>query len=702
MESSRWDAIRAQFDQLADLDEPARREQLAVLATSDPSLRRDVELLLHADLDAEERLTALFTPLGLGGDAGERLTRHVSTEGRQRLEEALSGAYRIEGEMTGGGSSRVFAAVEVALGRHVVIKLLPPELAEAVSVDRFRRECLLVAQLQHPHIVPLLAAGTAADFLYYTMPLVEGESLRQRLERDGALPIADAIGILREIADALDYASTHGVVHRDVKPGNVMLSAGHALLTDFGIAKALDRPSDATTLTSPALAIGTPTYMAPEQASGAPVDHRTDLYALGVLGYEMLAGEPPFSGDGVREVLLAHVVAIPEPISARRLDVPVPLAALIMRCLSKEPIDRPQSAREVYDALVSLGAGGTLVALGAPAPSKAPGKGEQLAPGRPTASKGHAIAAPDSAPRFLTMAAPVAVVAVVAVVAAVALNRRPAVSPPVLDEHRLLIAPFRNESGDSTLDALGTMVADWLTRGVVETGLADPLAARVSRRRDGSVVAGELEGPALLPQARAQAARRIVSGSYYATGDSLQFHARITDASDARTLGSVAPAVVWRGNPMLAIDAIRTRVIGALASMNPTEVGGIVSADAPPSFAAYREFLRGEEEFSRGAFEQSIVHDRNALALDSNYLAPMVRMVYAHFNLQQCAQAESLGRVLRARRDKLPAYEGFYLDRGLAWCAGDVNAAYRAAKQMLAVSPHASYASTSRHVAPTS
>jgi len=247
--------------------------------------------------------------------------------------------------------SRVFVAEETELGRQVVIKLLPPELAASLSLDRFRREIHLAASLQHPHIVPLLSAGQADDLLYYSMPLVDGQSLRARLRREGELPVAEAVRILREVADALSYAHRHGVVHRDIKPDNVLIADGHALVTDFGVAKALDQARESS-ITSTGLALGTPAYMSPEQAAADPhTDHRADIYALGVLGYEILAGRPPFTAPTAQAVVAAHMLQRPAPLAELRPSVPPALAALLMRCLEKRPSDRPQSAAEVLHAL---------------------------------------------------------------------------------------------------------------------------------------------------------------------------------------------------------------------------------------------------------------------------------------------------------------------------------------------------------------
>ena len=274
---------------------------------------------------------------------------------QDRLQSALGDAYRIEKELGGGGMSHVFLATEVRLGRQVVVKLLPPAMAAGVNADRFEREIQLAARLQHPHIVPLLTAGSAGDLLYYVMPHIEGESLRARLAREHELPIGDAVRTLRDVCDALAYAHGQGIVHRDVKPDNVLFSGRHALVTDFGVAKAVASSSGAGTLTSLGMALGTPAYMAPEQAAGDPtVDHRADLYAVGALGYELLAGRPPFSGLSPQGMLAAQVTATPDPVTQHRDTVPPALAALIMRCLAKHPADRPQSAEELVGQLEAL------------------------------------------------------------------------------------------------------------------------------------------------------------------------------------------------------------------------------------------------------------------------------------------------------------------------------------------------------------
>jgi TolB-like protein/Flp pilus assembly protein TadD len=277
------------------------------------------------------------------------------TEFVDRLQSALGPAYRLERELGGGGMSRVFVAEETALGRRVVLKVLPPELGAGLSVDRFRREIQLAASLHHPNIVPLLTAGEADGLLYYTMPLIEGDSLRTRLAREGELPIGEAVKLLRDVVDALACAHEHGVVHRDIKPDNVLLSRHHALVTDFGVAKALSEATGPNALTSVGVALGTPAYMAPEQATADPhVDHRADIYAVGAMAYEMLTGRPPFTGLTPQAILAAQVTQAPELVNRARPSVPPALAAWVMRCLEKRPADRWQSADDILHQLESM------------------------------------------------------------------------------------------------------------------------------------------------------------------------------------------------------------------------------------------------------------------------------------------------------------------------------------------------------------
>ena len=270
----------------------------------------------------------------------------------ERLKESLAHTYDIERELGGAGMSRVFVAKERSLGRRVVIKVLSPELTADVNRGRFRREIQVAAQLQHPHIVTLFSAGEIDDLLYYTMPFISGESLKTALEKNGPLPVVEVVRVLYHVAEALEYAHGEGVVHRDIKPANILMSGSYSLITDFGVAKALNAATTTSGMTATGMAVGTPAYMAPEQLAGdAAADHRIDIYALGLLAYELLNGKSPFAASTPQRVLAAVLTQEPKPLIEVRPDVPPSLSELIMRCLSKEPENRPTNAREVLDAL---------------------------------------------------------------------------------------------------------------------------------------------------------------------------------------------------------------------------------------------------------------------------------------------------------------------------------------------------------------
>jgi eukaryotic-like serine/threonine-protein kinase len=280
---------------------------------------------------------------------------------RDQLQTALSGAYTLGRELGGGGMSRVFLAEDMRLGRTVVVKVLSPELLADVSAERFEREIRVAASLQQANIVPLLTAGDADGLAYFTMPYVEGQSLRQRLSAGPPLTVAECLSILRDVTRALGYAHERGVVHRDIKPDNVLLSRGAAEVTDFGIAKAIQAsrvvPSVSVgagveSLTQLGTSVGTPAYMAPEQAAGDPnLDHRADLYSVGVLAYEMLEGQPPFTGTP-QSVMSAHLTRAPRPMA--RADVPPSLRRTVLKCLEKDPARRFQSADELLADIESI------------------------------------------------------------------------------------------------------------------------------------------------------------------------------------------------------------------------------------------------------------------------------------------------------------------------------------------------------------
>jgi eukaryotic-like serine/threonine-protein kinase len=281
----------------------------------------------------------------------------------ERLKAALAGRYAITREIGSGGMATVYLAEDLRHHRKVAVKVLRPELAATMGSDRFLHEIEIAAQLQNPHILPLLDSGDADGFLYYVMPFIEGQTLRDRLLREGELPIAAAVKILSEVVDALVEAHGRGVIHRDIKPENVLLTGRHALVADFGVAKAVNEATGRHKLTTAGVALGTPAYMAPEQASAEPnLDARVDLYAVGAMAYEMLTGRPPFTGTSAQQILAAHMTQTPEAVTRHRASIPPALDAVVMKCLAKRPSDRWQSAEELLaqlEPIATTPSGGT-------------------------------------------------------------------------------------------------------------------------------------------------------------------------------------------------------------------------------------------------------------------------------------------------------------------------------------------------------
>jgi serine/threonine-protein kinase len=306
----------------------------------------------------------------------------------EQLQSALAPAYAIQRELTGGGMSRVFVALEHALGRAVVVKVLKPELGAGVNRERFRREIMLAAQLQHPHIVPVLSAGEHGDLLWYTMPFVEGVSLRDSLIHAGSFSARTVTRVLHDVLDALAYAHRRGVIHRDIKPGNILHHGSHSLVTDFGVAKALSASMPHSGTTSVGIAIGTPAYMAPEQLAADPsADHRMDLYAVGLLAYELLTGLQPFSGSSPQATMAAQLTRMPTPLEEACPGVPPQLASLVMGLLAKHPDDRPPTAAAALAELEAFTTPTATASSGAVALAVA-ASGERSAPaGAPTSRR---------------------------------------------------------------------------------------------------------------------------------------------------------------------------------------------------------------------------------------------------------------------------------------------------------------------------
>jgi Tol biopolymer transport system component len=349
-----WPELTFLVDALLDAPPERRAALIEALSAGDPARRSALERL-QQEIERE--------PMLLSYPAAERFAA-LFDDDVAAFPGALAERYRLTRELGRGGMATVYLAHDLKHGRDVAVKVVHPALASAVGAERFLREIEIAAQLHHPHIVPLYDSGAAGGSLYYVMPYEAGLSLRQRLARDGPLPLEDAVLVLRDVCDALAHAHERGIIHRDIKPDNVLLSGRHAMVMDFGVAKAATDATTRAAVTAAGVLLGTPTYMAPEQIAADPhIDHRVDIYAVGVLGYELLSGRPPFTNVAPQDMLSAHLTKTPVAIRTHRADVPELLAELVMKSLEKRPADRWQTAAELVQRLDAL-----VIAPGVPAP----------------------------------------------------------------------------------------------------------------------------------------------------------------------------------------------------------------------------------------------------------------------------------------------------------------------------------------------
>jgi tetratricopeptide (TPR) repeat protein/tRNA A-37 threonylcarbamoyl transferase component Bud32/TolB-like protein len=577
----------------------------------------------------------------------------------ERLKSALSDRYAIEREIGSGGMATVYLAEDLKHERKVAIKILRPELAAALGPERFHQEIKIAAQLHHPHILPLHDSGDAGGFLYYVMPYEEGQSLREKLAKEGELPIAEAVRILREVVDALAHAHEHGVVHRDIKPDNIMLSGRHALVTDFGVAKAVSEATGRQKLTTEGIALGTPAYMAPEQAAADPhIDHRADIYAVGAVAYELLAGRPPFTGNTPQELLAAHVTKAVEPVTNYRESVPLALADLVMKCLEKKPADRWQTAEELLPHLEALAT---------------PSGGLTPTTSQPVVN--------DWKLNWKPLAA-VAAAAAVVVFAGVSLL--PTDKGADLDPERVVVAPLENRTGDPELDVFGQIAADWISEGLQRTGLVGVVPSMIARDH-----VSRLSGSDLIRELPiATGAGILVSGTVYSQGDSLQIHTQVIDATTGDLLRTVPVVSAPVTEPERGLPLLRERVMGALASeVAPQFTGKLPASTTPPTFAAYREYMKVTEHFSHGEWAEAVERATQAYALDSSFVQPLVTAGIAYRNWGRYAQVDSLREMLERISDRLSP-----LDQAqLAWLdavqVGDRDAAMRAMRDAAALAP---------------
>jgi tetratricopeptide (TPR) repeat protein len=555
-----------------------------------------------------------------------------------RVSSALGTRYRPVRELGSGGMAVVFLAEDLKHRRQVAVKVLRPRVSTLLGPKRFLREIEIVATLAHPHILPLHDSGEAAGLLYYVMPYVEGPTLRTLLDHRSHLPLAEAVPLILDVADALQFAHERGVIHRDIKPENILLEAGQAVVSDFGIARARDAAVSAA-LTEEHMTVGTPRYMSPEQQAAEPVDARSDVYSLGLLLYEMLAGQPPITG--------------PSPISASARRGTRPLRGLRGQ--------RPAVSRSIERALDR--------AL-APAPQDR----------FPTAAAfGAALRAPVRR-RRLVIAVGIVALLVGAGLARVLLPPGSAGPHP----NRVVVTAFVNQTGRAELDQLGLIAADWLTAGLQQTGIVEvvPSDAALQASRNIERALAERRDTESAPSMVGETgAGKQVSGNFTLEGDSLVLHLQVYDAVRGQMLGPLDPVKSSLGRPEGVLPEARERLMGFLASSLDQRLISYVGRPArPPTYAAYLEASQGLEAYVRDRFAEAAEHCRHAWEIDTTFAAPLVLASISLSNLGRFAAADSVLDALQRMRERLSPHQQHWVDYRRALMAGDHPAALRAVR----------------------
>ena len=575
-------------------------------------------------------------------------------EAREGLSGVVAGRYRVERLLGEGGMATVYLGRDLRHDSDVAIKVLRPELAAHLGGERFVREIRITAQLQHPNILPVFDSGEADGRAFYVMPFVEGETLAQRLRREGPLPIEDALAVVAEVADALAYAHERGFVHRDVKPSNIMLTHGHAILSDFGIARAMDAAAG-DALTETGLSVGTVTYMSPEQALGEAVDGRTDIYSLGCVLYELLAGTPPFTGS--RQAVLARHSVEPVPsVRSLRDSVPEDVEWVIEKAMAKAPSDRFRNAGELKEAL--LDRVGTSAARPPPRPS----------------NRNRRVGA-------------LAAVAIVALGAVSAWFMATARTAPELDPSRVMVVPLHVSGGyagpASTGEDVATLIVNALD-GAGDLRWIDGLARIDTRTPDGSATRSADDARQM---ARAAGAAYFVTGSITPTGaDSVSVSLTLYETTSADRLRTAAPdptptADAWRAGLGAANELLAELIEGApdvSEEWLDREPGAIAS------------FLQGEAAFRSVRLEEALGHYRDALARDSSFGFAAIRGAQAAAWGHR--ETEAAAMVQRALSLPLPPRYGDFVRGYAAYLRGDADEAGTLLRQAVALSPEMSEA----------
>ena len=609
MNSERWQRVQRLFEEA--LAQPAANRRAFILSAcgGETELRDELFSLLAAHErggKTEEVPAAWLGALGATPMHGAEFAKVGQIIGRMNA--ALSGRYVIQRELGAGGMATVFLADDLRHRRRVAIKVLREDVGAVIGRERFLREIEIAAGLNHPHILPVYDSGVSADLLYYVMPHAEGESLRERLGREKQLAVEEAIRIVREIADALDYAHRRGVVHRDIKPENILLQEGHAVVADFGIARAVVA-TGSEKLTKTGVVIGTPVYMSPEQHAGGPdLDGRADLYALGCVLYEMLAGQAPFIGPTAVSITYQHLNVPARPVTDLRPTVSATITRAIQRALAKTPADRFTTAAEFAAALVAEA-------------------GREVPPPPPQPR-------PPRWKRLVIAATSAAAIALVGFAAWRFFNHEP--TPGPAKKAWILVAEFDGPADDSSLAVT--------TRDLVSAALdqSDIVATvprqqiRLALQNAGKPASTRVDAELARELAYRSAVRTVVEGKIGRLGPGYSVVLRVVDADSAKVVLTETAVAKNQDALIPALGRLAKKLrVGLGEEKSAIQATRPLYDVATPSFEAYRLFVRAQRLLFDGSPRQSVRICRDALALDRDFASAWMIMAYDFYNLRQ-------------------------------------------------------------------
>jgi tetratricopeptide (TPR) repeat protein/TolB-like protein len=567
--------------------------------------------------------------------------------------------YKILEKLGEGGMGIVYKAEDTKLKRTVALKFLPPQLTrDPDAKERFLHEAQAAAALEHQNICNIHEIDESGDRVFIVMSCCKGENLKEKIHR-GPVKIDEALKIAVQISEGLQEAHEQGIVHRDIKSANIMIDEkSQVKIMDFGLAKLKGQ----TKITKEGTTLGTAAYMSPEQARGTDVDHRSDIWSLGVILNEMITGQLPFKGEYDQAVIYAIMNEEPEPLTALRTGLPMELERIVNKTLAKNPSERYQHADDLVVDLKKLK--------------------KDSEPGLIPASE-RAVRKPQRrmSRKYLI---PGIILLIMVITAAGFLLLRDSLitntagkSP---DLKRVVVIVFENYTGDASHDLIGRMAADWITQGLAQTGLVTVVPVMAIETTD-----IELKGvDRIRVLAKETRARTVVSGAFYRQGETIQFHAWVTDLYEGKLLRTIAPISGPLENPLKPIEVLRQRVMGALATLFDRKIKTLIDIRSqPPTFQAYREYIEAFELFYRRIdYKGAIEHSYKAAALDKTFTLPLLLAATAHVNLGEWAEADSICKKIDEYREQLTPIERHWSDLIRSWLKGDLAGALRSCRQV--------------------